>query len=107
MKWKGTVAHWLKIRMPHAFTPTKIHHPTSMRWCRKPRASRSPHSGGLEINAIADAPYRRDDIRPELLPQSSDVDVHNVCLRVEVVAPHRRQQARFGHTRPGVLHQLR
>ncbi len=49
-------------------------------------------TGGRLGAAVADAPHRDDEVRPELAAKVANVDVHNVGGRVEVVTPHTREQ---------------
>src|SRR5437016_2170358 len=41
---------------------------------------------------VPDVTHGLDRRRPELLPEAADADVHDVGPRIEVVAPHLREQ---------------
>src|SRR5215475_9385460 len=102
IKWKGTVAHPRNIKIPATLTRTKIHQPISTWYRRHPEATRS-----AKVNPVAYAADGRDHVRFQLRPQPPDVDVDHVRLRVEAVAPDRRQQALLGDRAARMLHQLR
>src|SRR6266702_2962009 len=101
IKWNGTVAHSRSIRIPATLTRTKIHQPISTRYRRHKQPIRS-----AKVNPVAHAANGGDHVRFQLRPQSPDVYVDHVRLRVEAVAPDRRQEALLGNRAARMLHEL-
>src|SRR5436190_16681670 len=102
MKWNGTVSHVANRSMATRFTAANTAHAASSQFTRF--SGHSTRSG--RIQAVPLAPDRLDHVRAELAAQTSDVDVDHVRTGVEVVAPHRREQAFLGHRLAGAAHQL-
>src|SRR5215467_699450 len=102
IKWKGTIAHSRNIRIPATLTRTKIHQPVSTRYRPHQQAIRS-----AKVNLVAHAADGGDHLRFQLRPQPPDVDIDHVRLRVEAVAPDRRQEALLGNRAARMAHQLR
>src|SRR4249920_4137557 len=90
IKWNGTVAHSRNIRIPATLTRTKTHQPISTQYRRHKQPIRS-----AKVNPVAHAADGGDHVRLQLRPQPPHVDVDHVRLRVEAVAPDRRQEALF------------
>src|SRR5215831_8459327 len=101
IKWNGTVAHSRNIRIPATLTRTKIHQPISIRYRRHRPAIHS-----AKVNPVAHAADGGDHVRFQLRPQPPDVDVDHIRLRIEAVAPDRREQALLGNRAARMLHEL-
>src|SRR3569623_3378389 len=107
MKWNGTVAHARSTKIPQALAATKHHHRMSTRYWRHTTAvRRGTPTVTSESDAIPDSAHGGHRCRPELLADPPDVDVDHVGLRIEVVAPHLREQPPLGHALAGVVHEL-
>src|ERR1700730_15099078 len=89
MKWKGTVSHSPKTIMATRFRAVKTPQAASS---QAPEGS-SRRSSSSGIDAISLAPNGGDRLRAELRPQAAYIHVDDVRARIEVVAPHGRQQA--------------
>src|SRR6266498_92303 len=93
MRWNGTVSHRGHTTIAAMFAATK---------------ATQAYSSALRLSdAISRMAHRFDwRFRPELVAKPSDADIHHVRPRVEVVAPHGREDALPGHHLPRVLHQV-
>src|SRR5919109_3723390 len=101
MKWKGTVSHCGTSAMATRLAAAKTTQATSSQpevssWCQRSR----------DGDAIPLTSHGGDRGGAELGPQPAHVDVHHVGARVEVVAPHRRQEPLLGDDPAGMPHEL-
>src|SRR5213594_1632954 len=101
MKWNGTVSHSPKTSIAARFAIANATHATSIQCMRSGHSRRSSR-----IDSIPLAAYGRDGLRPELCAQPANIDVHHVGSGIEVVPPHRGEQAFLGYGPPGPLHQF-
>src|SRR5437868_6227350 len=93
MKWNGIVSHRGNAVMTKKFTTAKTAQAVSSHLRR-----RNP------ITRMADRLDR--SVRAELLAQAADTDVDDVGTRIEVVAPHLRQEALAAHDLAGMLDEV-
>src|SRR4249920_531054 len=92
MKWNGTVSHSGTRSMAARFARVNSPHATSI-----DRTPLGPSGRSRRIDAIPHSSIGQDRRGAELGPKPADVHVDHVGPRVEVVAPHRRQQAFLRH----------
>src|SRR6266496_3558650 len=102
MKWNGTVSQVGRSAIATRFATAN---PTQARSIHS-RYSSGQAQRSARIDAVPLAPDRADGVGAELGPQPADVHVDHVGARVEVVVPHRRQQALLGDGLAGLTHQL-
>src|SRR5689334_16121977 len=92
MKWNGIVSQRGDASMATTLTAAKA-----------PQASSGPLRAGNPVAGMADGLDRRGG--PELLAQPPDAHVDDVGARVEVVAPHVREQRLAADDLPRMLRQ--
>src|SRR5512132_164273 len=105
MKWNGTVSQvgssHIAIRLANA-KPTQA----MSSHANRRRGHSEDAVASSAIDPIPHAAHGPDQLRPELGPQSADVDVDHIGPGVEVVPPDRREQLLLGDRLASVPHQL-
>ena len=101
MKWNGTVSHGPNTSMATKLKQAKAPQAISIQCVRNSDRNRS-----RAIDPVSLSPDRLDEVRSQLRPKPSNVHVHDVGAGVEVVSPHRIEQALLRHGLSRVLHEL-
>src|SRR5438309_2444722 len=102
MKWKGTVSHSPNMTIAIRFSIVKTPQPTSSH--APLGTSRLSRSSGIDTVSLT--PDGDDGLGAELRSEPPDIDVHDVRARVEVIAPHVRQQPLLRDRLTRILHEF-